>query len=203
MDRSLGDPRWRKGVCGCFCFVALSLLCHAPFRAWQLRHTYDLYMSGGKPRRDLLYNEELLTAHREAVRRWIRSDFLDVSSLNDPRARQLPSQMTLLSRLAQREDLEILWQRAEVGFPIGSLPPSQVFPDERELQRRQAILCGELVLRLQEVCVAVAGNEEDGLKAFREALQQRKIAPEVRRACGEAPAPRAARTERAATDTAP
>jgi len=175
--------RWsRRRLVGWCVAIPLVIGSVVGFRAWQLRHSYDVYMSVGRPRKSLLYSPGVLEQHRETVRKWIASELLGTETVVELDYGRTVKQMALLHRLGQEEDLELLWRRAEMGFPIGEIPPGETFVPGMDPASLQTKLCRRLVLHLRFSCERVAGGEKKGGDMLKDGFAQRGIAPEVRKA---------------------
>ena len=138
-----------------------------------LRHSYHRRITNRSPGESIFYSDWVIDANRWRVRSWIRRDFTCFEYLGydvPPSARQ----MLLLSRFHQKADLELLWYRAEKGFPI-----QRGMEEEEDLLLKQYTLCNFLRERMEGFYDT---STEEGLVRLREELQRRKIAPEVRAA---------------------
>ncbi len=147
------------------------------FRSWQLRHSYDRLMAPGRRDLGMFFSKELLLEQKAEVRQWIAEDFLDDIPVRSARSIRLTRQVFLLSEFAEDEDVELLWRRAEIGFPLRRADDDT----ERTMQFNCA---AALVTALRGTYIVRSGNEEHGVAMFRHELTQRHLAPEVRERCG-------------------
>jgi len=81
--------------------------------------------------------------------------------------------MRLLAGFHKREDLELLWYRADRGFAVR--PGSE---EDARLMEIQCVLCRDLASCIDNFYDL---HTEGGIEELRAELQRRKIAPEVRR----------------------
>jgi len=154
--------------------VLLVLCCLVVANECILRHSYHRRITNRSPAQSIFYADWVIDMNRWRVRGWIRRDFTRFEYLGcdfPPSARQ----MLLLSHFHQKEDLELLWYRAEKGF---ALRPGYE-EDGRDLSNVQAGLCRDL-----RNCIAgfYDAETEEGIEQLREELLRRKLAPEVRAA---------------------
>lgn len=166
----------------CFLAVPLVAASFCAFRAWQLRYSYDAYLSAGRPTKHLLYSSDILEGHKNTVRKWIAEEFLGAENVIDLHYGRTMRQMALLQRFGEHEDMELLWRRAQMGFPIGQVPPTATYPPGQKPESRQLELCNSLALFLRLTSAKVAGGKQAGLRMLKEGFAKRQIAPEVRKA---------------------
>jgi len=138
-----------------------------------LRYSYYRMLRSRCPEESPLYWPWLISLNKWRMRAWIRKDFADSRYVDElPYADR---QISMLAGFGGREDLELLWHRAETGFPLN---PALGDPNAR-LSSRQKARCRDLV-----TCIAAFHDVRTGkgLLQFEEEFLQRKVAPDVRAA---------------------
>jgi len=137
-----------------------------------LRYSYHEELTRRCPAQSIFYADWVIDMNRWRVRGWIRREFTRFEYLDA--FTRLDRQMRLLYDFHQKEDLDLLWYRAENGFPIEAGRE-----EEERLVEMQYTLCNYL-----RQCMGgfYHTSTEEGLVRLREELQRRKLAPEVRAA---------------------
>ena len=152
--------------------------CHWAYQRWLLRHTYDVYLSSARPGEVFFFSWEALERNKDEVREWFRKDFLEPKTVDEASVYRESKYMRILYHFGTEEDLEVLWQKAEMGYPMGPEVPDQV----RSQQEKQSSLCIMLVSSICFACEELTGSKEEAIKMLEKGFQERDIAPEVREA---------------------
>jgi hypothetical protein len=159
-------------------WAVLYPLLFVAFPAWQLRHSYKVWMIIAH-HKAVLYpfaRGRILKRNRAAVRKWVEADILDPVEL--PWAGRLSRTYDLLLHFGEREDLDILLRRAEMGFR--SPPP---LPDELPYWSHDVSdlenLSLDLVNKTYWLCQKLTDDDAQALTLLAEEYGRHTIAPEV------------------------
>jgi len=126
----------------------------------------------------MFYNSGALDRNRDRVRSWIAADLLRKVPVSEIEGRRELRQVEILSRFGTEEDLELLWRKAEIGYPV-----DPAWTGDPPASRLQEIYCNHLASWTSYACCALGGGEQQGKELFLKGLREHNLAPEMRRTC--------------------
>ena len=149
------------------------------FRAWPLRHSYEVYVSGGRTGKALFYSHRLLFGNKKTVRRWIKAEILRSREVPVDKVIRMDAQLMLLYMFREPEDVDILWRRAEMGFVVKPTRFSTIRRKEW-LEEYASELSHALIRYLEWIYSERHGSREQGFKALEKELKERDLGPGMR-----------------------
>jgi len=146
--------------------------CYLAFSEWLLHHSYHLRLTKAHLSEAIFYSQTSIDRNKERIRRWIERDIDGAEYLDE--LRNGYTQMNILSRFGEDEDLEILWNCAE-----RVLKPRTGQEHDEVLVNRQSVITNNLA-----ICIVgfYLSHKRGGRLGLESELDVRTVAPEVRNA---------------------